>query len=537
MILNDEIDAELSAAPSFKSQPEPELTDDFDDEPGGPEPMTEPIPETKPEPKTAGTQFSSKQIFDALSRNEAGDADFFVEMNWGRLVYDHASATWFTWAGHYWKCDTTEQALTYVSEVAKPYVAEMKRQAWGRAGAEMAGHNKTADEAAELEKALAKRVRELHTVRRRKDILHLARAGANSLGISGDEWDADPMSLAVQNGVVDLRTGAFRDGRSGDYFKTFAPTPWEGIDAPCPIWEAFLDSTFAGDNDLVAFKSRLLGYAITGKTTEAVLPVFWGDGRNGKTVELQAVADTLGPDFSGPLEGELLLENRFKRPSGGPSSDLMYLRGKRLTWLSETNENRRLNSGKVKLLTGGDLITGRAPHAIRQITFPPTHKSFLCTNHRPKADAQDAALWHRVLLIPFNMAFVTNPDPNKPNERLADPDLSEKLKAERPGILAWLVRGCLEWQRQGLNPPESVRAATKEYQDANDTIKAFLEEKCTEGPGKTVRAEAFYKAYQAWAEGNGEKPVTSTKFGRYMGDMFDFTKDRGGKFSLEVSLL
>ena len=345
------------------------------------------------------------------------------------------------------------------------------------------------------------------------------------------------MSLPVQNGVVSLRTGAFRDGKPGDYFKTFAPTPWEGIDSPCPTWEAFLGSTFAGEDDLVAFMGRLLGYSITGKTTEAVLPILWGAGRNGKTVLLQAMADALGGDLAGPVEGEMLLESRYKRPSGGPSSDLLHLRGKRLTWLSETNENRRLNSGKVKLLTGGDLITGRAPYAARQITFKPTHKIFLLTNHRPKADAQDTALWHRVLLIPFGMAFLPNPDPAKENERLADPDLAEKLRSERPGILAWLVRGCLEWQRQGLNPPESVRAATRQYQDAEDVIKLFLQDRCSEGPGQTVQAGQLYKAYRAWCDEIGERFVTGKKFWPQIDQAFDSTDKQHVKYYIGIGLL
>jgi len=480
--------------------------------------------------------FLSKQIVEALARNEEGDADLFIELNRERLVYDHASGRWHVFKGHYWEPDTTEQTLAGVSEVADLYLEEMRRQAWAWAGAEKAGQTKVADAAEKLEKELARRARELHTVRRRQDVLHLAKAGTDTLGISGNEWDTDPMSLPVLSGVIDLRTGSFRDGKPKDYFKTHAPTPWEGIDAPAPTWGAFLDSTFAGDGELVAFVKRLFGYCATGKTSESVLPILWGSGRNGKTVLLQAIADTLGSDLAGPIEGEMILESRYKRPSGGPSSDLLYLRGKRLAWLSETNENRRLNAGKVKLLTGGDLITGRAPYAAQQITFKPTHKIFLLTNHRPKADAQDTALWHRVLLIPFTMAFLPNPDPAKANERLADLNRADKLRAERPGILAWLVQGCIEWQRQGLNPPECVRAATKEYRDGEDTLKTFLQDRCTEGPGRSVRASAFYKAYLAWAEESGEKPISSKKFGTYMSEVYDFTKDEGGKYYIGVGI-
>jgi putative DNA primase/helicase len=494
-------------------------------------------PGTEPGREPDAERITSGEILGALQHNEDGDADLFIRLHRGRLVYDHAAAQWFTWGGHHWAPDATEEALAGVAAVADLYVLEMKRQAWARAGAEKAGQTKAADAAKILETLLARRVRDLRTIRRKQAVLHLARAGAGTLGITGEEWDADPMSLPVLNGVLDLRTRDFRNGDPSDFFKTFAPTPWEGINAPRPNWEACLHSTFGADPELVSFMGRLLGYAITGKTTEAVLPILHGAGRNGKTVFLQAVADVLGPDLAGPIEAEMLLENRFTRLSGGTSSDLLHLRGRRLAWLSETNENRRINSGKAKLFTGGDLITGRAPYAARQITFRPTHKIFLLTNHKPKADAQDTALWRRVLLIPFDMVFVTNPDRAKPAERLADLDLAEKLRSERPGILAWLVSGCLEWQRVGLNPPESVLSATKVYQDGEDMLKIFRDERCSEGPTLEVRAGELYQAYRHWAEANGERPVTATKFGRYFGERFDSCRDSNAKFYLGIELI
>jgi putative DNA primase/helicase len=259
-------------------------------------------------------------------------------------------------------------------------------------------------------------------------------------------------------------------------------------------------------------------------------------GRNGKTVLVQAVADVLGPDLAGPVESEFLLETKLTRPSGGPSSDKLYLRGRRLAWLSETNKNRRINAGKIKLLTGDDFITGRAPYAVRQITFRPTHKIHLLTNHRPKADAQDSAIWRRVLLIPFEMVFVVNPDPSKPNERIADLEMAEKLRSEKSGILAWLVRACLEWQRVGLKPPKSVLAATKEYQDSEDTMKIFCAERCNEGPTLCVRAGLFYQTYKLWAEGNGESPVSSKEFGTCMTERYPSKKDSAGKFYEGIGL-
>ena len=499
-------------------------------------PQVAPEPKPEPEIKEEPEALTSEEILKALHRNEDGDAELFIRLHRARLVYDHAEGKWYIFRGHYWEPDTKEEALAGVADIADLYVTEMKKQAWARAGAEKAGQTRTADTAKYNETMLARRVRELQTIRRKQAVLHLARAGAEGLGITGDEWDGDDMSLPVLNGVIDLSTGILRKGEPIEYFKTYAPTRFEGINAPCTNWDAGLNSTFGGNNEIIAFMGRLLGYCITGKTTEAVLPIAHGPGGNGKTLLLQAGADVLGPDFAGPIESEMLLESRYSKQSGGPSSDKLHLRSRRWAWLSETNENRQINSGKVKLLSGGDLITGRAPFGKRQITFKPTHKIFLLTNHRPKADAQDMALWRRVLLIPFETIFVTNPDPAKANERLADLNLAEKLRAEKPGILAWLIRGCLEWQRIGLNPPESVLAATKQYRDGEDTMKIFIAERCIEGANFSVRAGLLYLAYKHWAESNGEKPVTSTKFGRHFSEAFDSIKERTGKSYLGISL-
>lgn len=497
--------------------------------------------EYAPEPEADGAPAQDEdltpvQVANALWRNEDGDAEIYVKKWRGHFCYDHAAGTWNVWGDHYWKTDTREEALAGIQGVVDDYAQQSMLQSFYEVKATKAGDDDKAKAHRDMAGMFNKRIRELRAMKRKVPVLHLARAGADSLGISGDEWDKKPMLLPVLNGVIDLETGEMQDGRPEDYLKAFAPVTWQGIDAPCPTWQNFLESTFDHDRELIEFLGRLFGYCLTGKTTEAVLPIFWGTGRNGKTVMLESLAEVLGPDLSGPMESEFLLESRFPKQSGAPSSDKLHLRGRRLAWLSETNENRRLNSGKVKLLTGGDTITGRAPYGKRQISFKPTHKMILLTNHRPKADARDQALWRRVLLIPFKMAFVPRPDPTKANERLADAHLPVKLKAEGPGILAWLVRGCLAWQKEGLNPPESVLAATQEYQDGEDTIKVFIAEKCIEGAGLSVRAAALYSAYKSWQEGNGEKAMTATKFGKRISEAFDSSKDMHGKLYIGLEL-
>ena len=211
----------------------------------------------------------------------------------------------------------------------------------------------------------------------------------------------------------------------------------------------------------------------------------------------------------------------------------MALRGKRLVWSSEIEEGRRLNTGKLKWLTGGDTLTGRAPFGKRQVTFQPMHTLFLLTNHRPQAPANDYALWARLHLIPFTQAFVEHPVKGQ-NEFKADPNLLDKLKSEAPGILAWLVRGCLEWQRQGLNPPEAVKSATANYRKDEDLIGQFISEGCVAMPHARVKAGELLEAYVKWCDEGGLKPLSRNKFANQMLDRFD--RDDSGRFRIYMGI-
>lgn len=475
----------------------------------------------------------SADVLKALGRNEDGDAELFVSLHRGRLVYDHAAGQWYTWTGHHWEMDGTEQALAGVNGVADLYLAEMKRQAWIRGKAEMAGQRKQADAAEALEKILARRIRDLQTIRRKQAVLHLARAGAGSLGITGSEWDADPWLFGCLNGVVDLRTGKIRPGVPGDFIRLVTTVAYSGLTAPAPVWEQFLYDVFDGDIELIDFMQRLFGFCMTATAKEHKAPILWGKGRNGKTSLVEAVRFVFG-DYSGIVESEMLLQQRFGRHSGAPSPDIMALRGRRFVLCSETESGRHFNVARLKWLCGGDTLTGRSPWGKELVTFRPSHTLFLSTNHRPHANADDFAFWKRALLIPFRLSFVDAP--TEPHERKADPGILDKLKAEASGILAWLVRGCLGWQRKGLNPPESVKAATAEYQEEEDLVKHFLDDRCTLGSDLSVRAGRLYQEYKSWCEEVGHKPMSGTNFGTRIKRRFDHATDRNGVFYIGLGL-
>lgn len=462
--------------------------------------------ETPPTLTDTESWLSMDEILAAFRRGETGDAELLAALYADRLAYDHAEKQWYLWNGFHWEADRTKQTGNLVSNnVAAQYIhAAAEKQ-------KNAGDDK---EAQEKIKELWKRAGSLRYRGRINNVLALA-ASQPALALTGDEWEQNPMLLAVANGIIDLATGHFTPGNPADYIRAAAPTSWQGANATAPRWEQFLQEIFAGDSELIAFIQRLLGYAITGQATEHVLPILWGKGRNGKETLLETLRNVLG-DLTAPASKDVLMDSN--RNPGSATPHLYALRPLRLAWVSESKAGAKLNVEQVKWLTGGGTLTARPLHG-NPVTFTPRYLLLLITNHKPKADADDYALWKRLLLIPFTQSFVNNP--KLENEHKADPYLADKLKAEGPGILAWLVHGCLQWQQKGLNPPPSVRLATEAYQQEEDDLSQFIEECCVVGPDKEVKASDFYKEYKQWAESYGMKPASNTVFGKRMGKRFE----------------
>lgn len=455
------------------------------------------------------------QILVAFERGETGDAELLARLFADKVCFDHAENAWHLFRTHHWERDVTNTIGAFVAnDIAAQYLyasAETKRRE---------GEGET----------IQKRIKELcaraSALRYRNKIANvLALASSQpALALHGDEWDRDTMLLGVANGVLNLRANdfEFRNGAPRDYIRTTTPTQWNNLHTPAPRFEQFLQEIFAEDADLIAFVQRLLGYAVTGLTSEHIFPVLWGEGRNGKDTLLETLKCVLG-DYAVPVQSEVLLSS--DRNPNAATPHLYALRGKRLCWVNESNEGARLNASQVKMLTGGGTIAARPLYGT-PITFTPQYLLMLVTNHKPHANADDYALWKRVLLIPFTQAFVDSPC--AANEHKRDAKLAETLRGEASGILAWLVRGCLDWQRVGLNPPACVMKATEQYRGEEDSIAEFIAARCVVVANAETKAGELYEAYLAWAKLIGEKlTMKGVTFGRRMGERFQKEK-RGG---------
>lgn len=469
---------------------------------------------------------TSHYIEQCLHANQLGLGLLYAALLRNHLIYNNSGAEWLRWAGHTWDRDVMQQAYAATEDVVDRLLEETVTVSAWIATAMQQKDNKRVAELSKRNELIYKRVASLREDRGRNACIKFARTCREPIAIRGDELDRHAMLLGCANGVVDLRTGEAQPGRPDQYISKASPVEWQGLNAPAPRFEAWLKEVLSDDEDLVAFLQRALGYAITGLIQEHILLVLWGGGRNGKGTLVELIGHVLGP-LAGPIQAEMLLDQGKARSSAGPSPDIMGLRGLRIAFASETDEDRRFSPARVKWLTGGDQLVGRHPHDKYEIRFNPTHTLILLTNHKPSAPDTDFAFWERVRLVPFKLAFVDR-EPSAVNERRARKGVVEELKEEAPGILAWLVRGCLAYQIRGLVPPLAVREATADWQRAENEILDFLEDYCRRDDMVKTPATKLYQNFNNWFKANrSPKGVSQTMFGRIMGKRFSRIRVEG----------
>lgn len=501
----------------------------------------------------AADRLTAKKIKQCLQSEELGDGTLYAHLNRGNFIYLKKTDTWLIWRGHHWDHDTMEERYRAVEKVAEVYLKEasaLQKEIEEQRGS---GTKDADNPNFQLQKAYYARVKRLRKKYGASACIDYSHLIEDPLAIKGDELDQNPWLLAFTNGVVDLRTGKFREGRPGDYLLKYVPHEWKGIDEPCPYFDAFLASALDGDpyvteeeriqhrEQLNAFIDRAIGYGITGLSTEHIFLVFNGQGRNGKGVLVETLRYVFG-SIAGPIPAEMLLDQGRTATPNGPTPHIMALKGLRIAFASETDEGRRFSPGQVKWYSGGDTLKGRDLNAKDYTNFDPTHLLILLTNNLPHAPGDDFAFWQRLKLIPFLYSFVADPDPNKPNQKPRDEHLRERLKAEASGIAARFVRGCLAWQRIGLAPPPMVAAATEEYRLGEDTITQFVGDCCTVKAGLFCNATDIYNLFKRWYKINiSAKPGScpaQKRFGSMLGKQFKKEKVGGNTryYGLELRL-
>jgi putative DNA primase/helicase len=403
---------------------------------------------------------------DYFPKTDIGNADRLTISHGHRLRWFASEKRWHAWDDSHWRADNTERPMAYAKETATNIFKTAKTDAdykWAGSSS-----NKPRLEA-------------------------MLRVAQPDLAITADMLDSDPWLLNCKNGTIDLRTGTLNAHRQEDYITKLAPVDYEPSAHP-PRFRQFLSEIFEGSQPIIDFVQRALGYSLTSSVREQVLFICHGTGSNGKGTLFELMRKVLG-GYAMASKPQLLLTQQI----GTSNEDVYQLRGSRFVTTSETEEGVKFHEAQLKLLTGGDRLNAALKYG-HNTEFDPTHKIWLGTNHLPEVSSQGAAMWRRLRLIPFNVNFDARPD--------KDTELPEKLEAEYPGILAWLVEGCLKWQAEGLNAPPEVMHATQKYKENEDQLGRFINDTYQLTPGGCVPVANVRDAYSRWCQANGEEALS-----------------------------
>lgn len=411
---------------------------------------------------------------------ESGDAEKFASINADVVRYDWRRGRWLLFDGQGWRPQSDGEIDRLALEAIRARQAEA-----------VSLSNDDARRAA-LKWAISGEARA-----RRGNLLELAKS-VRPLADNGENWDLDPWLLGTPNGVVDLRTGEMRQGVPEDRITMRTRAIWDP-NAVCPLWDETISQVFGGDQELIDYFDRFIGYSLTGDCSEEVLAVCFGAGANGKGTLMNTLAWVLGE-----YADDLPFSAFELGARAGIPNDIAKIVGKRFVTSSETGETARLNEARVKALTGRDPITARFLHK-EFFTFQPVAKFWLATNHKPEVRDDSVGFWRRIRLIPFEQSFSGREDKR----------LKERLREELPGILARAARGTREWLKHGLKPPKSATSATDEWREESDLLAPFIEERCIVKDEGRVRASTLYSAYLWWHRDRGirEKPMSQKAFG------------------------
>jgi len=452
--------------------------------------------------KSSATNVSSISI---VGCTDTGNAERLVVKYGSKIKYCHAWEKWLIYNGKQWVIDDSGQIIQFAKATAKAIFNE----------AANAGDYETAKE---LSKWALKS-------QHRERLLAMVKLAESEPGvpISPGEMDADPMLLNCENGTLNLRAAILQPHDPADFITKIIRVRYEP-EAMREKWIEFLEDIFNWDQNLVGFIQRAIGYSLTGDTSEQCVFILYGSGANGKSTFINIVSELLG-DFAQTADFSSFIVRKHE----GVRNDLARMCGKRFISAVESEGEGRLSEVIVKQLTGGDIIKARYLFA-EFFEFKPTFKLWLTTNHKPNIRGTDHGIWRRIRLIPFNKTF-------SPEQQ--DKQLLQKLRMELPGILAWAVQGCLEWQKKGLQPPEAVTTATENYRGEMDVIGLFIQECCFVSDDSSVKVASsdLYDAYRKWCEQNGEHPIDNRKFGiRITEKGFGMKQSGGTRWRLGLGL-
>ena len=405
-------------------------------------------------------------------RTDLGNAERFVARWRGQVRYCFGRKKWLVWDKVRWSWDDNGR----VRRLAKIVVREIYAEA---------GACSDDDERRQIAK-------HAHASEKAPTIANMLLLAQTESGVpvALDELDADPLLLNCENGTINLRTGQLREHRREDLITKMCPCEFR-LDATHPVWQRFLTDSTQGDQELQSYIQRASGYAIQGEPSERALFFVYGPPGSAKSTLIDALGAALGDyHVSSGRETWLVQAN-----NGGNRGDLVRLAGTRLVTATEFRRGDKFDEGLIKAISGGDAIVHAAKYE-SEVTIRPTFTLLFAANAAPIIRDDDAGMWARMRRIPFDHSI-----PIEQQDKSVKATLTQNAEA-RAAVLAWAVRGCLEWRAKGIGNAKAVTKSNEAYRAEMDPIGGFFQ-LCKFAPELQITAGAFRKAYKTWCDDNG----------------------------------
>jgi len=432
---------------------------------------------------TAGQYFSRGA---PLTFGDTHNGSVFAQLYRGELCFVYEKGRWLRWDDRLWCwCDpheALEAAKNTAREVLKRAAEDFQRDPSSAEAKRKLAHGQASFNLKRLEAML---------------ICAAAEPGMHVASMA--QLDADSMLLGCENGVLDLRKGVLI-APAREHLITKKVAAKYDADAPCPTWDRFMDQVMISDVETIDYVQRAIGYTLTGSASEEVLHFCHGTGCNGKSVFANILRRLLG-DYAVVAPAEMLM---MRDRGSGANNDVARLVGARLLLANETRNGQAMDDLALKTLVSTEAISARFLHR-EFFEFRPTHAIWMRGNHKPLIRDESEGAWRRVRLIPFKLNLSTDQ---------VDPLLEEKLWAEREGVLAWAVRGCLLWQKTGLAPSPRVRVASASYRRDCDLLGDFLEEQCVLEKAARISQRELWNSWVFWCDESGVKSGSKKSFTR-----------------------
>lgn len=438
--------------------------------------------------------------------DDTGNAHRFVARFRSKALYNYSIGKWMIYNGSIW----TAKDSGAIKLLADHIVNNMKKEyAW------IKEYNQELEE--EKRKQLTKHINRTRSSKGKENMLKEAQ---HILHSSQEDYDNDIYLFNTQNGYLNLRDGKLNPHRREKRMTKISNVEFTDK-TTCDHWLKFLNEIFLGNQELIDYIQRALGYSLSGSTDEQCMFILVGNGRNGKSVFLDVLKEIYGT-YCNYVQSENLMS---KAKLSGANPEIARLLNTRFVVCSESQEGERLNETMIKQLTGGDIVSVRGLYQAT-FEFKPQFKIWMATNHKPIIRGTDLGIWRRLHLIKFDFTV---------EEERIDKHLTYKLKRELPGILNWIFEGFLKYKRLGgLNPPACVLESVREYRNEMDVISQFIDECCLPEPGFEIKASVVYDHYKKWAKQNEQYVMNSTKFGIEMSKRYEKIKKPSGMFYVGI---